>query len=70
MRIDRCVCTDQTFAALLRQARAEGWDVDQLRRCTGAGEHCGMCRPYLRETVRTGQTVFLRLLPQEAEALS
>jgi bacterioferritin-associated ferredoxin len=50
------------FAALLRQARAAGWDLDTLARETGCGSQCGLCRPYLRRMLATGETVFHELL--------
>lgn len=63
IRIDRCVCTNRTFADLLAVARERGCDVDELRRCTGAAAHCGTCTPYLQVCLRDGVTVFDRLLP-------
>lgn len=62
MRIDRCVCTDLTFAELLEQARRAGVGLGDLALCTGATLGCGLCKPYLRETLRTGQTVFTDIL--------
>lgn len=58
MRIDRCVCTGKSFEQLLKHARAHGEDVQALGRSCGAGAKCGLCRPYLRKTLATGQTVF------------
>lgn len=69
MRIDRCICIDTTFADLLEQARHAGVDLDDLALCTGATRGCGLCKPYLRQTLRTGQTVFTELLV-EGEPLS
>lgn len=76
MRIERCVCTNQSFACLLKQAKAEGsacsedeasgsegWSLDQIAEATGAGAQCGRCRPYLAVGLKTGQTVFTELLP-------
>jgi bacterioferritin-associated ferredoxin len=53
------------FAQLLPLARAEGWDLDQLVRHTGCGAGCGLCRPYLRRMLATGETVFRELLWEE-----
>ena len=62
--IDRCLCRGLTFAELLPAARAAGWDLDDLARETGAGGRCGLCRPYLRRMLLTGETVFHTLLTE------
>lgn len=68
LHIDRCVCTKQTFAELSRLATESGWDLPELARCTEAGLHCGLCRPYLRQCLRTGQTVFAEIHHEPADA--
>jgi bacterioferritin-associated ferredoxin len=50
------------FDRLLPLARAEGWDLAAVMRETGCGAQCGLCRPYLRRMLRTGQTEFHELL--------
>ena len=65
MKIDRCICTGLTFAQVLDQARAAGWDLDGIRRELGAGANCGLCRPYLRRTLATGETLFHRILTDD-----
>ncbi|MEO6066375.1 MAG: (2Fe-2S)-binding protein [Gemmatimonadota bacterium] len=62
MNIDRCICTGLTFAQVLQRARAAGWDLDAVRRELGAGANCGLCRPYLRRSLATGETVFHQIL--------
>ncbi|MBI5836998.1 MAG: (2Fe-2S)-binding protein [Candidatus Eisenbacteria bacterium] len=64
MRVDTCLCSGWTFARLRERLQAGG-SLEELMRCTGAGMGCGLCRPYLREMARTGETVFRRLLPPE-----
>jgi bacterioferritin-associated ferredoxin len=67
MLIDRCICRSTVFSDLLPRARAEGWTLDDLMRQTGCGAQCGLCRPYLRRMLRTGQTGFTELLsPDDA----
>lgn len=61
-RIDRCVCTSQTFEELKALASKHRWDFEQLRRHTGCGLGCGLCVPYLRSMLRTGRTEFTELL--------
>ncbi len=62
MRIDRCVCVDRPFASLLQDARDYGLSLEELGQCCGAGEGCGLCRPYLRRMLVTGQTVFHQII--------
>jgi bacterioferritin-associated ferredoxin len=63
--ISMCVCKATSFASLLPRARANGWDLATLVRETGCGAQCGRCRPYLRQMLETGETVFRELLPEE-----
>jgi len=65
--VDRCICLGRPFADLLPEARARGWALDQLIQATGCGGQCGLCRPYLRRMLATGETTFDQLLPPEAE---
>jgi bacterioferritin-associated ferredoxin len=60
-----CVCRSAPFAALLPLARAEHWDLDALMRETGCGMQCGLCRPYLRRMLATGETTFHEVLRDE-----
>ena len=66
MKIDRCVCTNKTFKQLHEYARDHGEDVEALGRSCGAGAKCGLCRPYLRKTLATGQTVFHHVVVEPA----
>lgn len=66
MNIDRCICTGLTFAQVLERARAAGWDVDAVRRETRVGDNCGLCRPYVRRALATGETVFHQVLTESA----
>ncbi|MDP9144627.1 MAG: (2Fe-2S)-binding protein [Actinomycetota bacterium] len=65
MKIDRCVCTGRTFAEALERAGAEGWDIDGLRTHLGVGGHCGLCRPYVRRALATGETEFHTILTDD-----
>lgn len=69
LRIDRCVCQRILFAELLPVARASGWGIDELQRATGCGNQCGLCRPYLRQMLRDGTTVFHAVLALQDEEL-
>jgi len=63
--IDRCVCQRTLFSALLPEARASNWALDELVCATGCGDQCGMCLPYLRRMLCDGVTVFHRVIDPE-----
>ena len=65
VEITRCLCRSIAFEQLLPRARAGGWDLETLMRETGCGAGCGLCRPYLRRMLATGETVFHELLWEE-----
>ena len=60
--VSRCICMRMPFATLLPLAREAGWDLPAVMAETGCGDQCGLCRPYLRRMLRTGQTEFHELL--------
>ena len=60
-----CVCRRMPFATLLPLARAEAWGLDELTTATGCGADCGLCRPYLRRMLATGETEFRELLRED-----
>ncbi|HEU4570773.1 MAG TPA: (2Fe-2S)-binding protein [Gemmatimonadales bacterium] len=64
MNIDRCICTGLTFAEVRARAAERGWDLDAVRRELGAGGQCGLCRPYLRRSLATGETRFHEILTE------
>jgi bacterioferritin-associated ferredoxin len=53
------------FDRLLPLARAGAWDLADVMRETGCGGQCGLCLPYLRRMLRTGETVFRDLLGED-----
>ena len=65
-RIDRCVCRNRLFADLWPMARASRWNAAALMRATGCGEQCGLCLPYLRRMLDTGEILFHSILPPDA----
>ncbi len=64
MNIDRCICTGITFAQALAKAEQEGWALEDLRRELGVGANCGLCRPYLKRELATGETVFHEVITE------
>jgi bacterioferritin-associated ferredoxin len=65
--ITMCVCRQMPFARVLPLARASGWDLEGIARSTGCGAGCGLCRPYLRRMLATGETEFRELLVEEPD---
>ena len=63
--VSRCICRNVAFAELLPRARSANWSLDELMRETGCGAQCGLCRPYLRRMLRTGETAFHELLTED-----
>lgn len=64
MTIDRCVCYSTTFAEILELARPNNWTVDDVEKALGCGGACGMCKPYIEESLRTGEITFDRFIPR------
>jgi len=62
--VSECLCRRVPFAELLPLARAGDWMLDDIVSRTGCGGQCGLCRPYLRRMLETGQTVFHELLTE------
>jgi bacterioferritin-associated ferredoxin len=65
--IDRCICRNRRFEDLLPEAREHAWSLNAVIRVTGCGGQCGLCRPYLRRMLATGETAFDHLLPPDPE---
>jgi bacterioferritin-associated ferredoxin len=53
------------FGELLPLARARSWELADLIRETGCGDECGLCRPYLRRMLATGETIFHAIVEDE-----
>lgn len=68
MRIDRCVCHKVTFAEIrdwrVEHPRAGFEEVQRRFRC---GTGCGLCAPYVRRLLRTGQVVFTQIVTDRDE---
>ena len=62
--ITRCICRDRKFAELLPLAHENGWDLQTLMNRTGCGAQCGLCRPYLRRMLETGETDFAEIITE------
>ena len=63
--ITMCVCQRMPFAGLLPLAREGNWDLADIMRETQCGAGCGLCRPYLRRMLETGETVFGEIITED-----
>ena len=61
------MCYPHSFAELKRLSQISGWQsVADITAAVGCGGGCGLCRPYLRKMLDTGETAF-DVLPVEPE---
>ena len=61
-----CLCYPYSFVELKAIADAQGWaTVADITRAVGCGSGCGLCRPYLAEMLRTGETAFAIVPPEK-----
>jgi bacterioferritin-associated ferredoxin len=54
------------FSRLLPLVLENRWNLADIQRETGCGAGCGLCRPYLRRMLETGQTEFTEILTDES----
>jgi bacterioferritin-associated ferredoxin len=55
--VDRCICHDIPFVEILAWAATrETTDLQDIEDEHGCGGSCGMCRPYLKRVLRTGNS--------------
>lgn len=69
MGVSRCICRDVPFARIAEVAREVGPDLGKLSAVTGCGTGCGMCMPYIKRMLLTGQTNVPVMTHREIEAL-
>ncbi len=69
MPVDRCVCHSVPFTELKKLADAGMRTIDELSERTACCTGCGMCEPYVRLMLRTGETSFPVLPPHEIERI-
>ena len=66
-----CMCYSLSFAQLKAMAEANGWrTAADITAAVGCGGGCGLCRPYLRRMLETGETAFDVLPPDSADTNS
>jgi len=62
--VTMCLCRRMPFTRLLPLARERNWTLEDVIRETGCGDQCGLCRPYVRRMLLTGETTFTELLAE------
>lgn len=65
MAVTRCTCHDVPFENLKELHETEGLTLRDMVQRTRCGTGCGLCVPYIRLMMRTGQTELPVLSPQE-----
>lgn len=60
-QFDRCLCSGLTFAEIRREAqRMRTTSLKRIKRELDMGAYCSACAPFVKEALRSGQTVFER----------
>ena len=68
IRIDRCQCFQQTFAALKEVADlTDSRTIHALQQHVAFGKECRLCHPYVLRMLETGETVFHEIIALPAE---
>lgn len=68
IRVDRCLCHGVTFADLKKVADSkEICELADLQQVMPFGMNCGLCRPYVRQMLRTGEIIFDYLIDPAAD---
>ena len=65
MQVDRCVCFEVSFGELKAYVEKTGGGFDELTVHFGCGRGCGLCVPYIRKMLETGETAFPLIPPGE-----
>lgn len=67
--VTHCICYDLSLEQLRDRARRDHLDLDGLKSATGCCTGCGMCEPYVRLMLKTGQTAIPILSPARCDAI-
>lgn len=54
-----CLCYPHAFEEIKEMAAQQDWTtVGDITEAVGCGGGCGLCRPYLKRMLQTGETAF------------
>jgi len=68
IRIDCCLCYKKSFAEILEHARQTGSQtITELQEGIDFGGKCGLCLPYVRRMLKTGETVFFQVISDDLD---
>ncbi|MEO0483718.1 MAG: (2Fe-2S)-binding protein [Planctomycetota bacterium] len=65
MGVQRCICHDVGFDALIALSQRDGLSLEQLSERTGCGTGCGSCVPYIRLALALGKSDLPVMTPDE-----
>lgn len=58
--VNRCICSNISFEDVKSIAKREKYTtVEDLQVNSVCCRHCELCRPYIKEMLKTGETSFL-----------
>ncbi len=68
--IDRCVCHDTSFEEIKAYAETHALtEFIPLWQACDFGKGCGMCRPYVKRMLETGETAYTAILRDAPDPL-
>ncbi len=70
MGVDRCYCVNVEFARLIEMHKHDGRTFAQISAETRCGTQCGLCVPYARAAIATGQASLPVRTPVELEEMT
>lgn len=62
MNIDKCVCFNISFDTMKNNKCT---DINHICELYGCGTKCGMCMPYIKVMLKTGETRFERIITSD-----
>ncbi|MBN4056783.1 (2Fe-2S)-binding protein [bacterium AH-315-J21] len=66
MLITHCVCHEVSFAKIKKLSESmETSEIGALQKEIPFGGNCGMCLPYIKRMLKTGETVFSELVTDD-----
>ncbi len=68
-RVNRCICHNRMFAEIKRYSQEHNiTSVDELQEIDFCSTNCGLCIPYIKAMLETGETEFIPGNPTQITA--